>query len=68
MISNKLHNISRNKTQNLWQVRVTRNGIARSKAFSDSKYSGSAPIALLAAIGTRDEMLTTSLTKFTRNY
>lgn len=68
MINNSLHNISRNKLGNNWQVRITRNGIHRSRSFSDGRNMGSPAVSLLRAIETRDEMLSVPFKTFVKNY
>ena len=49
MKNNNIVNVTRMTGQNTWQVRIGRNNVLRSKAFSDSKH-GSAGQALDAAI------------------
>lgn len=49
MNNNNIVNVTRVTGKNTWQVRVSRNNVLRSKAFSDSKH-GSAGQALDAAI------------------
>jgi len=69
MNSAPFHNISRNHTQNCWSVRITRNGVKRSKSFSDSKMPIASPVvSLVAAMRMRDEMVNASFKDFKNNY
>lgn len=61
----KMHNISRNKRMNLWQVRISRAGLKRSKSFSDSKQPLRSPVfSLIQAIAWRDAALDAPISKF----
>ena len=65
MNNSKMHHISRNKRANLWSVRITRAGVKRSKAFSDSKATINSPVfSLIRAVSWRDAALNMPMSKF----
>lgn len=74
--NNSLKNITRHGQTNAWQVRVTRNGVKRTKLFSDGDYHASSAmlsdyspgLALIKAIAYRNELVNASFKTFCRKY